>query len=221
MRMRGSTDLRCRYEEEKDQDTIVLKDDPDSTEPIVWRELFGNDNPVAVEVGFGKGRTLIAMAGDRPEVNFLGIETSWAYLLLARERVIKARLENVRLLAADAGWIFAKRIPPGSIAECHVLFPDPWPKKRHHKKRIFQEAFVSSLAGALIEGGRVHVATDSQAYLEVIRPVLGSSESLRCLEERTIGAGDEEVGDQWSHFQIKYLRQGRTIHSMVYEKMGT
>ncbi|MFC1889540.1 tRNA (guanosine(46)-N7)-methyltransferase TrmB [Thermodesulfobacteriota bacterium] len=221
MRMRGSSGLRQRYEEEKERDKIVLVDDPDSTEPLDWRELFGNDGSVVVEVGFGKGRTLIAMAGERPAMNFLGIETSWSYLLLTRERVIKAGLSNVRLLFANAAWIFTERIIPGSISECYILFPDPWPKKRHHKKRIFREAFVTNLARALGEGGRVHVATDSEAYLEVIRPVLDSSESLHCLEERIIGSDDDEEDDQWSHFQIKYLRQGRTIHSMVYEKVSS
>ena len=218
MRMRGSSGLRRRYEEEKNLDTIVLEYDPGSRSPLDWREVFGNESPVVVEIGFGKGRTLIAMAKERPEVNFLGIETSEAYLLLTRERVIAAGLSNVRLLLADAAVIFTGRISPGSISECYILFPDPWPKKRHHKKRIFRESFISNLARALSAGGLVHVATDSATYLEVIRPVLASSESLHCLEERIIGVDDEEKDDQWSHFQIKYLRQGRTIHIMVYEK---
>ncbi len=134
--------------------------------------LFGNGQPVWLEIGFGNGETLATLAARHPERNFLGVEVHGpgvGHLLLACERL---GLTNLRLLRHDAVDLLDSGLPPASLAGVYLLFPDPWPKQRHHKRRILNPAFLAKLARVLRPGGTFHAATDWEPYARQMLEVL-------------------------------------------------
>ena len=143
--------------------------------------VFGRAAPRTAEIGFGNGENLLALAAAHPERDYLGIEVHrpgvGRVLLGLEERA----LTNVRLLCHDAVEVLERHLPEDCLDEILVLFPDPWPKKRHHKRRLIQAPFVTLLAGRLKPGGRVHLATDWAPYAEQMLVVLGAEARLRNL----------------------------------------
>src|SRR5262249_50332786 len=136
--------------------------------PLDWRTVFGNDNPVEVEIGFGKGLYLVRVAQESPATNFLGIEVVRKYQLFTATRLAKRGLRNVRLALADARWFLKARVPPASLQAIHVYYPDPWWKKRHHKRRVFTAEFAAACERCLRPGGRLYVVTDVAEYFQLI-----------------------------------------------------
>jgi tRNA (guanine-N7-)-methyltransferase len=135
-----------------------------SNQPLDIRAVFGREAPCALEIGFGNGENLAALAAARPECDFLGIEVhrpGVGRLLLALEA---QALTNVRIICHDAVEVVAAQLAEGSLHEILVLFPDPWPKKRHHKRRLIQSEFAQLLASRLARGGRLRLATDWEPY---------------------------------------------------------
>ena len=145
--------------------------------PLDWNAVFGRRRPVVLEIGFGMGETTAAIAAAQPGVDFLGVEMHWPGVGALLRRVDAARLTNVRVLRSDAVDVVGM-IAPSSLAGIHVYFPDPWPKKRHHKRRLLQPGFVHALALRLARGGYLHVATDWQPYAEEILGVLSADPLL-------------------------------------------
>jgi tRNA (guanine-N7-)-methyltransferase len=146
--------------------------------------LFGNDNPVWVEIGFGNGESLAAYAQANPHINYLGIEVHGpgvGHLLL---RIEELGLKNLRVMKHDAVEVL-KSLPDASLEGIMLFFPDPWHKKKHHKRRILQPAFVEELARLIRPGGLFHAATDWQEYAEQMMQVLSDSEAF----ENTAGDG--------------------------------
>lgn len=140
--------------------------DADTPRPLNLPELFGRDAPVTLEIGFGNGEAMATMAAAAPDLNFIGIEVhrpGVGHLLL---KVEEAGLTNVRALNHDAVEVVRDCIAPASLARVLVWFADPWPKKKHHKRRIIQPAFVELLRTRLQAGGILHLATDWQNYAE-------------------------------------------------------
>lgn len=138
-------------------------------------EIFARQAPRVVEIGYGDGETLVEMAAHQPAQDFIGIEVhppGIGHCLLAIER---AGIGNLRLIDADAVDVLARWLPPASVARVNLFFPDPWPKKRHHKRRLVQPAFVPLLARVLAAGGLFHVATDWGPYAEQIDAVIGAA----------------------------------------------
>jgi len=134
--------------------------------PLDLTALFGRSAPRSVEIGFGNGEHLIERALAAPERDFLGIEVhrpGIGHLLLGLQR---HGLRNVRVIAHDAVEVFAQQLPCASLDEVEILFPDPWPKKRHHKRRLIQPEFVTLVAARLRAGGLLHLATDWEPYAE-------------------------------------------------------
>lgn len=131
-----------------------------------WTEVFGNDNPVVLEIGFGMGASLVEMAKNAPEKNFIGIEVHspgvGACLMAARD----AGITNLRVMCHDAVEVFEHMLPIASLDTVQLFFPDPWHKARHHKRRIVQPAFVQMLRDKLKIGGIFHMATDWENYAE-------------------------------------------------------
>jgi len=158
-----------------------------------WGDLFGNDGPVEVEVGFGKGRFLIETAAAHPEVNFLGIEVAKKYLDLVAWRVMKRGLTNVRLILEQSETVFNNHIVGGTVNACYIFFPDPWPKKRHHKRRLLQGPFLDDLARTLIPGGRVHFVTDFKEYYEAALPLFREHPKFDPVEEDPAGCSAENL----------------------------
>lgn len=151
-------------------------------EPLEGRldlgRLFARAAPCTLEIGFGNGENLVALAAAHPERNYLGVEVhrpGVGRLLLALE---ERALRNVRLICRDAVEVLEQHVSPASLDEILILFPDPWPKKRHHKRRLMQPAFVALLAGALAEGGVLRCATDWRPYALEMLEVLGAAAGL-------------------------------------------
>ncbi len=147
--------------------------------PFDFPSIFGRDAPRILEIGFGDGRSLLQQAEANPAQDFLGIEVhrpGVGRLLLALQR---AGVENVRVICEDAVTVLRRNVPDGSLAAVQLFFPDPWPKKRHHKRRIVQPDFVRLVTRKLVPGGRFHLATDWEDYARHMMEVLSSEPGLR------------------------------------------
>ncbi len=187
-------------------------------EALSWPEIFGNANPVVCEIGSGKGRFLISSASTNPELNYLGIERAVKYHHLIRQRVERQGLTNVRLLNTDADHFVGSYIPELSVHHYFILFPDPWPKKRHRKRRLITENFLEQLLPTLAPGGSIHYKTDYLDYFEQMLSVSRARPDLVELQCRTISAkqADPEAAD--TNFERKYLLLGRPIYVADYQK---
>jgi tRNA (guanine-N7-)-methyltransferase len=187
-------------------------------EALSWPEIFGNANPVVCEIGSGKGRFLISSASTNPKLNYLGIERAVKYHHLIRQRVERQGLTNVRLLNTDADHFVGSYIPELSVHHYFILFPDPWPKKRHRKRRLITETFLEQLLPTLAPGGSIHYKTDYLDYFEQMLSVSRARPDLVELQCRTISAkqADPEAAD--TNFERKYLLLGRPIYVADYQK---
>ncbi|TVS13698.1 MAG: tRNA (guanosine(46)-N7)-methyltransferase TrmB [Wenzhouxiangella sp.] len=142
------------------------------------RAAFPGPAPLVVEVGFGNGEALVAMAASEPQRNFLGIEVHEPGVGRALRAIEDAGLDNVRVAMRDAVEVFDRQVRPGSLEQVRMYFPDPWPKKRHHKRRIVQAGFVERLGNAIGPGGLLHLATDWAPYAEWMREVIGELDTV-------------------------------------------
>ncbi len=185
---------------------------PDPAAPIDWPALFGNEHPVELEVGFGKGLFLVNAASANPDVNYAGVEIDRKYQLFTATRLAKRGLVNVRLACADARTFLRDCVGAGALRALHVYFPDPWWKKRHHKRRVFTPEFAVLCERALQIGGRLHVATDVAEYFGLMREALAPLAGLR--EAPAAGEGD----GYRTNFERKALERGQAVYGAVYER---
>jgi tRNA (guanine-N7-)-methyltransferase len=181
--------------------------------PFDFRVLFGNAGPVEIEIGIGKGRFLLAQAAERPEVNFLGVEWSLKYLRLAKERAQRQGLLNVRLFRGDARHVLAALLPDRSVRRVHVYCPDPWPKKRHRKRRLFTAATAAHIGRVLVPGGFLDLSTDVREYFEEIRALVPEAGGLREQEDPLF---PNDAAEGRTSYEAKYLQTGRLIHRATY-----
>ncbi|MEP6703058.1 MAG: tRNA (guanosine(46)-N7)-methyltransferase TrmB [Betaproteobacteria bacterium] len=152
---------------------------PYRAEPVDFAIPFGRVAPQVLEIGFGMGDTTARIAQAQPDVDFIGIEVHAPGVGALLRQLGERNTTNVRIVQHDAVEVVRDMIEPGSLAGVHVFFPDPWPKKRHHKRRLLQPPFVSLLASRLKEGGYLHVATDWEEYAMQILEVLTHEPQLR------------------------------------------
>lgn len=198
----------------------LLPDVPRGTPapPIVWPDLFGNDNPVEVEVGFGKGLYLTTAGAARPDTNFLGIEIVRKYQLYAATRLALRRLDNVRVACADGRAVLRDRVVPQSVAAVHVYFPDPWWKARHRKRRVFTPAFAHTVGTVLRPGGRLLIATDVEAYHGVMGQIVRDlGPAFRDLPPPAATDPHHDM-DYLTNFERKFRKEGRPIYRAAYER---
>jgi tRNA (guanine-N7-)-methyltransferase len=141
-------------------------------------DIFGREADTVVEIGFGMGASLLTMARARPEINFIGIEVHRAGIGSLVADLQEEGLSNVRIAPFDACEVFRTCLPDQSLAGVQIFFPDPWPKKRHHKRRLIQPEFVQTLLKKIKKGGFIHCATDWEAYAEQIYQVLSNNPEL-------------------------------------------
>src|SRR4051812_30107388 len=183
--------------------------------PINWAELFGNSNPIELEIGMGKGTFLTDQAKARPEVNFFGIEYARWFWRYASDRLRRAGCANARTVRAEASFFFHEFITDSSLSVIHIYFPDPWPKKRHHKRRLIQMPFVQNeVIRTLIPGGRLQLVTDHKDYFEQMEQVIGASAEMKVIDYNRPGSAHEGefVG---TNFERKYQREGRPFYAMA------
>jgi tRNA (guanine-N7-)-methyltransferase len=191
----------------------ALRVDPDSAlAGLEWAEVFGTEGPVEVEIGIGKGRFLLAAAALRPDVLHFGVEWANKYLRVAESRATRRGLENVRFVRADAHELLSRAIPSGSVRAYYVFYPDPWPKKRHHKRRLFRKDTVDHLARTLVSGGGLHVATDHAEYWESIEPLLDGHPTFTRLAEFGGEHFPLPVDEPLTNYEAKYRIEGRGRH---------
>jgi tRNA (guanine-N7-)-methyltransferase len=187
-----------------------LRVDPERIlESLDWVDVFGKAGPVEVEVGIGKGRFLLASAAARPDVLHFGIEWANKYLRIAESRARKRGLRNVRFARVDARELVERSIPSDSVSTYYVFYPDPWPKKRHHKRRFIRAETADHLARSLLPQGKLHVSTDHGEYWEVIQEVLDGHPAFQRLPD----FGDETfpIGPDLplTNYEAKYRIEGR------------
>ncbi len=187
-------------------------------QPFHAREVFRRNAPLILEIGFGNGKSLAQMAADAPEKNFLGIEVhrpGVGHLLL---KIQKLGLNNVRVYCADAVEIMRNRIPENSLDGVQVFFPDPWHKKRHHKRRLINAEFVNLVASRLKPGGIMHCATDWEHYARQMLEVLESCPELRNR------AGQGHFSERPEHrpltkFESRGQRLGHGVWDLLFERI--
>jgi tRNA (guanine-N7-)-methyltransferase len=189
---------------------------PPVPQPLDWPTLFGNDHPVEVEVGFGKGLFLVTTASAHPEVNYLGIEIARKYQLLTATRLARRGSRNVRLALADARVFLRDRVAGESLQAVHVYFPDPWWKQRHRKRRVFTGEFAVECQRTLRIGGRLQVATDVEEYFQVIRREVAEHTRLRELPPPPEPTPAHE--DYLTNFERKFRKQGLPIYRATFLK---
>ena len=185
--------------------------------PIDWATLFGNDRRVEMEIGCGKGTFITRQAMARKDVNFFGIEWARFYLRYTADRLRRNGCEdNARAVRADASTFLRDYVAGDSLAAIHVYFPDPWPKARHHKRRLIQPMFLDDANRVLEPGGRIQVVTDHADYWEQIEAVFKNGP----MELTEYGhPGDTRDGEMvGTNFERKYIAEGRTFHAIAAKK---
>jgi tRNA (guanine-N7-)-methyltransferase len=175
------------------------------------QQWFGNTSPVILEIGSGKGRFLIGTATERPDRNLVGIEKSLHYHRVIRDRVLKRHLTNVRLINHDAFLVLRDMIPDASIAELHIYFPDPWPRKKEQKRRIIRAEVLQEIRRVLVEGGAAIYVTDHREYFEAAAPLI----EAEFRAERRIPGPDDAPR---TNYEAKYRGEGRAIYEVRFWK---
>jgi len=190
----------------------------DPGERLDLDNIFGRKAPRTLEIGFGNGDSLAIMAGNEPGSDFIGIEVHRPgvghFLMQLQER----GLENVRVLCADAVQAISDCLPDDSLDRVLLFFPDPWPKKRHHKRRIVQPYFIELLAARLKPGGILHMATDWEDYAVHMLEVVTSSPAFR----NTAGRGHYSTRPDWrpvTKFEMRGQRLGHGVWDLIVERL--
>ena len=181
-----------------------------SEEQLDLQAVFGRTVPRVLEIGFGNGETLVEQASANPAIDYIGIEVhdpGVGHCLLHIETV---GLSNVRLISHDAVEVMALQIPDGKLSRINLYFPDPWPKKRHHKRRLVQPSFLELAAQKIEAAGSLHLATDWQNYAEHIDALIESQERFR-LTERRVHIGDNPLDRPITKFERRGLKLGHKI----------
>ncbi|MBQ8706746.1 MAG: tRNA (guanosine(46)-N7)-methyltransferase TrmB [Succinivibrionaceae bacterium] len=186
-------------------------------EPLDLAAIFGNSNPVVFEIGFGMGRSLLEMAEAAPEVNFLGTEVHRPGIGACLMGIRDKSLSNIRVMDHDAVEILKNMLPSGSLQRLQLYFPDPWHKKKHHKRRIVQVDFLQLVASRLVLGGVIHMATDWQEYAEHMRDAGNACGFLKNLSH----SGDFVPRPDFrpvTKFEERGLRLGHGVWDLMFEK---
>lgn len=188
---------------------------PYRAEPIDFSALFSREAPVVLEIGFGMGGATADIAASMPGTDFLGIEVHTPGVGALLKLIDERGLANVRIVQHDAVEVIEHMIAPATLAGVHVFFPDPWHKKKHHKRRLIQPAFVSRLVTRLAPGGYLHCATDWQPYAEQMLEVLsGEAELVNTAE----GYAPRPAYRSLTKFEDRGLKLGHGVWDLVFRR---
>jgi tRNA (guanine-N7-)-methyltransferase len=178
--------------------------------PLDLDLAFGRQAPRTLEIGFGMGDALLALAQAQPQRDFIGVEVYPPGIGRFLLRVEQLGLRNVRVICADAVQVLDRHLPSGSLSQLLVLFPDPWPKKRHHKRRLVNDAFLALAARALAPDGQLHVATDWADYAQAIDEALAASTDF--------SVETPAAARPVTKYERRGQRLGHAIHEFVYRR---
>jgi tRNA (guanine-N7-)-methyltransferase len=179
-------------------------------EPGQWPQVFGRTAPMGLEIGFGMGQALIDWAEHSPDLNLVGVEIYRPGIGSALLGIANRELANLRIMEGGAETLVGEKFPAASLEEIRIWFPDPWPKKRHHKRRLIQAPFVAALANSLNPGGVLRLATDWADYAEWIRAVLDG-------EPRLVEASMEPERVT-TRFEARGVSLGHQVWDLAYRK---
>lgn len=187
--------------------------------PLELDGMFRRSAPRSVEIGFGNGDNLLGLAVGHPERDFLGIEVHRAGVGHLLIEAAAADLHNVRVVCHDAVEVFERHLAPNSLDEVLILFPDPWHKTRHHKRRLIQPAFVDTLASRLRPGGQLHLATDWEPYAVHMLEILGAHPAFRNLASSPEGFMPRPEWRALTRFERRGQRLGHGVWDLSFERL--
>lgn len=193
---------------------VLLAGETSSDGFVSFEELFGRSAPTELEIGIGKARFLLAEAAEHPERNYFGVELQDEYARIAEVKAKRLGLTNVRIGSVDGKAFVLTRIAPFSLAALHIYFPDPWPKKRHNKRRLVDPEFVAAAARALSDGALLRVASDHPEYFESMSEVLDAEPALTRVDPAE--AGEWLTG---TDYEIKFEAKGKPIGRGVWRRL--
>jgi tRNA (guanine-N7-)-methyltransferase len=192
---------------------------PPGNTPLDLAALFGRVAPVVVEIGFGNGASLLSMAAAQPDHDFIGVEVHRPGVGQLLMQLAAQGLTNVRVVCDDATEFLQQRVADGALDAVHLYFPDPWPKSRHHKRRLVQAEFVQRVRRTLRPGGYLHMATDWQPYAEHMLDVMSQAEGY----ENAAGTGHYAPRPAYrplTKFERRGQRLGHGVWDLVFYKRG-
>jgi len=184
--------------------------------PLDLDNLFGRRAPKILEIGFGMGETTATIAHAHPENDYLGIEVHTPGVGALLKRIAELGLANVRIVQHDAVEVLEQMIAPGTLDGAHVFFPDPWPKKRHHKRRLIQAPLVALLASRMKPGATLHLATDWEDYARQMLEVLSADDALTNTAD---GYAERPATRPETKFENRGLRLGHKVWDLVFTKI--
>ena len=190
---------------------------PYQDEPLDMAVRFGRDAPRILEIGFGMGETTASIAASRPDLDFLAVEVHTPGVGALLQRLAANELSNVRVIQHDAVEVVRDMLAPASLAGIHIFFPDPWPKKRHHKRRLIQPPFVALLASRLQHDGYLHLATDWEDYAEQMLTVLSSEPQL---ENTADGYATRPQYRPLTKFEQRGILLGHGVRDLIFRRRG-
>lgn len=185
-------------------------------EPLDCTRVFGRRAPCVLEIGFGMGETTAAIAREQPDVDFIAIDVHGPGVGSLLKRIGELSLSNVRVIRHDAIDVVDAMIVEASLAGIHVFFPDPWPKKRHHKRRLLQPAFVQALAKRLVPGGYLHAATDWEDYAQQI---LATFTACPLLANTAAGFAQRPAHRPQTKFEARGVALGHGVRDVVFRRV--
>ncbi|WP_225087107.1 tRNA (guanosine(46)-N7)-methyltransferase TrmB [Pectobacterium colocasium] len=188
------------------------------TEQVDFNALFGRDAPVVLEIGFGMGASLVTMAAQHPEQNFLGIEVHLPGVGACLASAQEAGISNLRVMCHDAIEVLTKMIPDGSLSMVQLFFPDPWHKARHNKRRIVQVPFVELVQSKLKVGGVFHMATDWEPYAQHMLEVMTSVAGYRNLSDKNDYV-ERPDSRPLTKFEARGQRLGHGVWDLMFERI--
>jgi tRNA (guanine-N7-)-methyltransferase len=183
-----------------------------SLAPLDLAEIFGRNASLEVDLGCGDGTFLVALAEQNPAANFLGVERLIGRVRSACRKIGNRRLTNARILQEDILYSVQQMLPPGSVDVFHLMFPDPWPKRRHQNRRILSESFLRAVRRALKPRGELHLATDHAEYFSAMQTAVHETNLLEETES------NHSLGFPISSFEKRYRQDGVAIHRLLLRK---
>ncbi len=201
----------------KEYENIALLEDTIKGK-LKLSDVFGRKNAVHIEVGSGKGTFLVSQATAFPDINFLGIEWANKYYKYAVDRMGRRGLKNVRMLRTDAGVFVPEHIRSSSVECFHIYFPDPWPKRAHHKRRFISNENVTQIIRCLKKGGKINIATDHKDYFNWMQNIFANFTNELTPVEFMRPAGAKENEYVGTNFERKYMKEKRSTYTLAFTK---